>query len=271
MTEDASMTIDLEKVVESKAGKGRVPRFLINWGKKFIHQDYINGYLSKGYTGVDFCEGTIRYLGVNIKVEGMEHLDGFPEGTRFTIVSNHPLGGIDGVTLGMVFGRRFDGKIKYLVNDILMNIKGLAPMCVPVNVIGGQSRDLPSLIDAAFNSENHIIMFPGKTCSRKIDGKIQDLPWGKAFINKSVQTGRYVVPVHFIGQNSKRFYRVANLNKKLGIKFNFAMLFLPDEMYKARNSTFTVKVGEPIAPATFGKEKSAQEWAQWVREKVYSI
>ena len=48
MTEDASMTIDLEKVVESKAGKGRIPKFLINWGKKFIHQDYINEYLSKG-------------------------------------------------------------------------------------------------------------------------------------------------------------------------------------------------------------------------------
>ena len=248
------MTIDLEKVVESKAGKGRIPKFLINWGKRFIHQDYINEYLSKGYTGVDFCEGTIRYLGVDVKVEGMEHLDGFPDDT-----------------LGMVFGRRFDGRIKYLVNDILMNIKGLAPMCVPVNVIGGQSRDLPALIDGAFNSENQIIMFPGKLCSRKIDGKIQDLPWGKAFINKSVQTGRYIVPVHFIGQNSKRFYRIANISKKLGIKFNVAMLFLPDEMYKARNSTFTVKVGEPIAPGFFTKERSAQEWAQWVRGKVYSI
>ena len=114
-------------------------------------------------------------------------------------------------------------------------------------------------------------MFPGKLCSRKIDGKIQDLPWGKAFVNKSVQTGRYIVPVHFIGQNSKRFYRVANLSKKLGIKFNLAMLFLPDEMYKARNSTFTVKVGEPIPPEHFDKGMSAYEWAQWVREKVYSI
>ena len=198
------MTIDLEKVVEAKAGKGRVPKFLINWGKKFIHQDFINEYLSKGYTGVDFCEGTIRQLGVDVHVEGMEHLDGFQDDTRFTFVSNHPLGGIDGVTLGMIFGRRYDGKIKYLVNDILMNIKGLAPMCVPVNVTGGQSRDLPALIDGAFNSENQIIMFPGKLCSRKIDGKIQDLPWGKAFINKSLQTGRYIVPVHFIGQNSFR-------------------------------------------------------------------
>ena len=265
------MTIDLEKVVEAKAGKGRVPKFLINWGKKFIHQDFINEYLSKGYTGVDFCEGTIRQLGVDVHVEGMEHLDGFPDDTRFTFVSNHPLGGIDGVTLGMIFGRRYDGKIKYLVNDILMNIKGRAPMCVPVNVTGGQSRDLPALIDGAFNSENQIIMFPGKLCSRKIDGKIQDLPWGKAFIRKSVMTGRQVVPVHFVAQNSKRFYRVATWCKRLGIKFNLAMLLLPDEMYKAQHGTFKVVFGDPIPPETFDGSRTPYEWAQWVRAKVYEL
>lgn len=268
---DPTLRIDLEKIVESRAGKGRVPGFVIRWGKKLIHQDFINGFLDQGYQGVEFCEKCLDYLGVDVQVEGMERLEGFPEGTRFTFVSNHPLGGIDGITLGKVFGRRFDGRIKYLVNDLLMNVKGLAPLCVPVNVIGGQSRDLPRLIDEAFSSDNQIIMFPGKLCSRRIDGRIQDLPWGKAFINKSLQTGRHIVPVHFIGENSRRFYRVANLCKKLGIKFNVAMLFLPDEMYRARNGTFKVRIGDPIPPETFDKSRSALEWAQWVRAKVYSI
>ena len=268
---DPTLRIDLEKIVESRAGKGRVPGFVIRWGKKLIHQDFINAFLEQGYQGVEFCEKCLDYLGVDVQVEGMERLEGFPEGTRFTFVSNHPLGGIDGITLGKVFGRRFDGRIKYLVNDLLMNVKGLAPLCVPVNVIGGQSRDLPRLIDEAFSSDNQIIMFPGKLCSRRIDGRIQDLPWGKAFINKSLQTGRHIVPVHFIGENSRRFYRVANLCKKLGIKFNVAMLFLPDEMYRARNGTFKVRIGDPIPPETFDKSRSALEWAQWVRAKVYSI
>ena len=268
---DPTLRIDLEKIVESRAGKGRVPGFVIRWGKKLIHQDFINGFLEQGYQGVEFCEKCLDYLGVDVQVEGMERLEDFPEGTRFTFVSNHPLGGIDGITLGKVFGRRFDGRIKYLVNDLLMNVKGLAPLCVPVNVIGGQSRDLPRLIDEAFSSDNQIIMFPGKLCSRRIDGRIQDLPWGKAFINKSLQTRRHIVPVHFIGENSRRFYRVANLCKKLGIKFNVAMLFLPDEMYRARNGTFKVRIGDPIPPETFDKSRSALEWAQWVRAKVYSI
>ncbi len=107
--------------------------------------------------------------------------------------------------------------------------------------------------------------------SQQIDGMIQDLPWGKAFINKSVQTGRYVVPVHFIGSNSKRFYRVADLCKKLKLKFNFAMLFLPDEMYKGQHGKYTVKIGKPVPATCFDSSKSAYEWAQWMRSQVYSI
>ena len=271
MSGNDSPTIDLEKIVNDRAGKGRIPGFIINWGKKFVHQDFINGFLQQGYEGVDFCENCIKYLDVDVKVEGMENLDGFEDGTRFTFVSNHPLGGIDGITLGMVFGRRFDGKIKYLVNDLLMNIKGLAPMCVPINKIGGQSRELPRLIDEAFRSDNQMIMFPAGLCSRKTGNVIRDIPWGKAFINKSVQTGRYVVPVHFIGQNSKRFYRVAALCKKLKLKFNFAMLFLPDEMYRGQHGSYTVKVGKPVPPSHFDSSRSAFGWAQWVKEQVYSI
>lgn len=271
MSESNSPTIDLEKIVNERAGKGRIPGFIISWAKRFIHQDFINAYLEKGYEGVEFCENSIKYLDIKVNVEGMENLDGFDDGTKFTFVSNHPLGGIDGVTLGMIFGKRFGGKIKYLVNDLLMNLKGLAPICVPVNKIGGQSRNLPKLIDEAFMSDNQMILFPAGLCSRKIDGRIQDIPWGKAFIKKSVQTGRYVVPVHFIGQNSKRFYRVAKWCKRLGFKFNFAMLYLPDEMYKGQHGTYTVKIGKPVPPQHFNSEKSPYEWAQWVREQVYSL
>ena len=201
----------------------------------------------------------------------MENLDGFPEGTRFTFASNHPLGGIDGITLGKVFGKRFDGKIKYLVNDLLMNVKGLAPLCVPINKLGGQARELPRLIDEAFGSENHMIIFPAGICSRKIDGKIQDLPWGKTFITKSVKTGRHVVPVHFIGQNSPRFYRIDKICKALKIKFNIPMLFLPDEMVRGMQGSYTVKIGKPIPPEQFDSSKSPQEWAEWFRQLVYTI
>ena len=172
-------------------------------------------------------------LDVTVDVEGLEHLS--DRSRKYTFVSNHPLGAIDGVTLGMVLGRHFDGKIKYLVNDLLMNLKGLAPLCIPINKMGKQARNFPQLVAEAFSSDNQIVMFPAGICSRRMpDGEIRDLDWNKTFITKSVMTQRDVVPIHFIGRNSDRFYSVAEWCRRLHLKFNFAQLFLPDEMYGVR-------------------------------------
>ena len=85
-----------------------------------------------------------------------------------------------------------------------------------------------------------MIMFPAGLCSRRRNGVIRDLEWKKTFIVKSVQAQRDVVPVHFGGRNSDFFYNLANICKALGIKFNIAMLYLADEMFKNRHKTFTV-------------------------------
>ena len=117
MNERQSQILDLDEVIRSKAGdKAKyIPRFLVNWFKKFIHLDFINEYLKEGYVGVDFCENAIKYLGVELEVEGRENLP--KDGRIYTFVSNHPLGAIDGVTLGAVIGREYDGKIKYFLNS----------------------------------------------------------------------------------------------------------------------------------------------------------
>lgn len=271
MTERDPQILDIEKVIISRAGKkaNYIPKFLIRWFEKFMHLEFINGYLKEGYVGVEFCENCLKYLGVELEVIGMENLP--EDGRRYTFVSNHPLGAIDGVTLGALIGRKYDGKVKYLLNDLLMNLKGMAPLGIPVNKIGGQARNLPRLIDEAFRSENHMLVFPAGLCSRKIDGKIQDIPWGKAFISKSRQTGRDIIPIHFEGENSERFYKVADWQKKLGIKFNFAMLMLPDEMYKSAGRKYRITFGKPISISSFDKSKTDSEWAQEVRNAVYSL
>lgn len=271
MTERQPQILDLEQIIRSRAGSKAkyIPQFLINWFKRMAHQDYINGYLKEGYVGVEFCENCLKYLGVELEVLGLENL---PEDSRrYTFVSNHPLGAIDGVTLGALIGRKYDGKVKYLLNDLLMNLKGMAPLGIPINKIGGQARNLPRLIDEAFRSENQMLVFPAGLCSRKIDGKIQDLPWGKAFITKSRQTERDIIPIHFEGENSERFYRIANWQKRLGIKFNFAMLLLPDEMYRSTGRKYRITFGKPIPVSSFDKSRTDAEWAQEVRETVYKL
>lgn len=271
MNERQPQILDIEQVIKSKAGdKAKyVPKFLIRWFSNFMHLDFINGYLKEGYVGVDFCENCLKYLGVEIEVNGLENLP--KDGSRFTFASNHPLGAIDGVTLGAIIGREYDGKIKYLLNDLLMNLKGMAPLGIPVNKFGGQARNLTRLIDEAYRSDDQMLVFPAGLCSRMIDGKIQDVPWGKFFVKKSRETGRDIIPIHFEGENSKRFYRVAQWQKRLGLKFNFAMMLLPDEMYRSTGRKYTITFGKPIPVASLDKSRSDFDWAQEIRKSVYEL
>ena len=268
-------TIDIDEIVRGKAGaKARfVPRFVLSWLKRIIHQDEVNEFiLSEGdKQGMPWLDDCMEYLGTTLNVKGLENLPDDSDGRLFTFVSNHPLGGPDGVALGHLLGHRYDGRIKYLVNDLLMNLHGLAPFFVPINKTGKQSRDFPQLVEAVFNSPNHIIMFPAGLCSRRINGQIHDLPWQKTFITKSVETQRDIVPIRFDGRNSDFFYRIANVGKRLGLKFNIAMLYLVDELYKNRGKTFDVTIGKPIPYSTFDKSRKPQEWAAYVEDIVYKL
>ena len=268
-------TIDIDEIVRGKAGaKARfVPRFVLSWLKRIIHQDEVNEFiLGEGdKQGMPWLDDCMEYLGTTLNVKGLENLPEDSDGRLFTFVSNHPLGGPDGVALGHLLGHRYGGRIKYLVNDLLMNLHGLAPFFVPINKTGKQSRNFPQLVEAVFNSPNHIIMFPAGLCSRRINGQIHDLPWQKTFITKSVETQRDIVPIRFNGRNSDFFYRIANVGKRLGLKFNIAMLFLVDELYKNRGKTFDVTIGKPIPYSTFDKSRKPQEWAAYVEDIVYKL
>ena len=139
------------------------------------------------------------------------------------------------------------------------------------NKLGGQARNLPKLINEVYESDHQMLIFPAGLCSRKIDGKIEDLEWTKSFIKMSRESGRDIVPIHFIGENSKRFYRVATWQKRLGLKFNFAMMMLPNEMYRSKGRKYKVIIGKPITIASIDRSKSDFEWAQDIRAKVYEL
>ena len=268
-------TIDIDKILKSKMGtKSRyVPRPLVTWLKHITHQDQVNEFLwnNKDLVGTDWLVACVKYLDMSLEIRGQENLPDKNDGKLYTFVSNHPLGGIDGVAIGSIIGRHYDNKFKYLVNDLLMNLPGLAPLCIGINKTGSQSRNFPAMVETGFSSDYHMVMFPAGLCSRKIDGIIQDIPWKKTFITKSVEHKRDIVPIHFSGHNSMFFYRLANICKMLGIKFNIAMLFLVDEMYKNRHQSFQITIGKPISWQTFDKSKTPTQWAQEVRARVYQL
>jgi putative hemolysin len=272
MADDSLFLIDIDKVLREKAPKyyKYIPRFVVSYLKRIVHQEELNVFLrdSKDKVGVDFLKACLEFLDANIVVKGEENL---PKEGLYTFVSNHPLGGQDGVALGYVLGSFYNGKVKYMVNDLLMNLQGLAPLCIPINKTGKQAKDFPRMVEAGFASDDQLIMFPAGLCSRRQNGVIRDLDWKKTFVVKSVQTHRDVVPIHFEGRNSNFFYNLANICKFLGIKVNIAMLYLADEMLKNRHKTFTVTIGKPISWQTFDKSKTPAEWAAYVKDIVYKL
>lgn len=272
MIDDEDFYIDIQKILESKMGKKAkyVPGFIVSYLKKIACQDELNAFLtfSKGKEGVDFLDAALTWLDATLDIRGAENL---PTDGKCTFVSNHPLGGLDGVALGYMLGNHYNGNIRYLVNDLLMNLKGLAPLCIPINKTGKQSRDFPMMVEKGFASDNHIIMFPAGMCSRRVNGVITDLEWKKTFITKSVETQRDVVPIHFEGRNSNFFYNLANICKLFHTRMNIAMLFLVDEMFNNKHNTFTITIGKPIPWQTFDKSRTASQWAQYVKDIVYKL
>ena len=267
--EDFEGRLDLDRIIATKFKGKKIPGFVVRFFKRFVHQDWMNSILVHGYKGADFCDDTLACMDVKIEVEGLENVP--RDGTLYTFASNHPLGGVDGLALCSLITRQF-GPMKMLVNDFLLFIRPIEPLCVPINKVGGQARNLPVLIDEAFRSGDQLLVFPAGVCSRKIDGKVQDLPWTKTFVKKSVESGRAVVPVHFVGQNSPRFYRADWFFRKfLKTKFNIPMLFLPDEFYRAQHKTFKIILGKPVPASSFDNSRTAAQWADWMREKVYQL
>ena len=269
-------TIDIEKILASKVGDKMkfIPKSLVNWLKRTVHQEELNEFIwkSRNQEGAEWLEECVKFLDMNLNVEGFENLPDKDDAKRYTFVSNHPLGGGDGVALGAILGRKYGNDFRLIVNDILMNLPGLAPLCIPVNnTTSKRERALTAMLETGFASEHNLLLFPAGLCSRKINGKIQDLEWKKTFITKSVEAQRDIVPIHFSGQNSDKFYRIANICKKLHLKVNVAMLYLPDEMIKNRHNTFSVKIGKPIPWQTFDKSRKPKDWAQWVRKQVYEL
>jgi putative hemolysin len=275
MSQITEKTIDINEILKGKMGaKAKyVPAPVVSWLKKIAHQDEVNKFLwdSRELTGTPWLEECVRYLDMTLEFEGEENLPSKDDGKLYTFVSNHPLGGIDGVALGSIIGRKYDSRFRYLVNDLLMNLPGLAPLCIPINKTGSQSRNFPAMVETGFQSDYHMLMFPAGLCSRKINGEIRDLPWKKTFLSKSIEYKRDIVPIHFSGQNSNFFYRLANFSDRHIKKVNIAMLFLVDEMYKNVHKTFKVSFGKPIPWQTFDKSKSPMEWVKFVYDKVYEL
>ena len=263
--------IDLEKLIASSKSKllKMLPCFIVNYFKRLIHQEEVNSQIidHKDKFGIDFILANMKYLNLSTETIGLEKLS--DEG-RYVFVCNHPLGGVD-FYAALIAARKKYPKVKVIANEILMNFRNLQDLFLPVNVFGRSPQKYYDMINEAMASDIQLMTFPAGEVSRRRKGVVKDSSWHKSFVRNALEFKRDVVPVYIHAKNSNRFYILGRLRERLGIKLNFELLLLPDELFRQRDKTIRVIVGEPIPYKTFNRSKEHHEWAQQVKEKVYNL
>ena len=271
MEKSPTPLVNVRAVIRAKspALERYMPSFIIRWLERILHQDEINEIISLyGHlSGVPMAVASLEHLRVSSQSIGLENV---PADGRYVFVSNHPLGGLDGLVLIKTLGQHF-ADIKFIVNDLLLNLTPLESVFVPVNKHGRQSAAYAQRIIDTYNSDAQILYFPAGLCSRKIKGRVTDLPWKRNVLQKAIKHQRDIVPVFFSGANSNFFYRLANIRKRLGLKFNIEMLYLSDEAFRQKGNNFRLYFGKPIPYSHFTAEKSLDAWMQDIRQEVYAL
>lgn len=249
-----------------------IPRGLVRWLERTVCQDELNRLLRDNFPrrDADFCRGVLDDLGVTVNFHNLDNLPP-KEQTRVLFVSNHPLGGLDGMAL-IDFVRTYYGVApRFIVNDLLNAVEPLSDTFIPVNKHGAQSREAILRLDEAFASDAPLLMFPAGLVSRRgKKGVVADLEWQKMFVAKARQYGRDIIPLHFYGENSSFFYKFAKFRRRIGLKFNIEMIYLPREVFRSKGKTFDVVVGKPIPHASLDDMPPARK-AQQIRQMVYDL
>ncbi len=271
MVEKKDRFVDVAALIESKNPKlkKRLPKFVINWLTRIIHQDEVNEFMHKhrDKKNADFCDEVMKYFNIQVNIHGEENV---PRTGGAVFASNHPLGGFDAIAIvSRLKGVRED--VKFIVNDLLMSITNLSDLFVGVNKHGTSSLESRNRVNELFASDHAVFIFPAGLVSRQFDGEIQDTEWKKTFVMLAKKNNKPIVPVFIKGRLTNRFYRLSRWRQRLGIKMNFEMLFLSDELFKQRNCKIDIIFGKPIPADFFTNEKTDVQWAAYLRELVHNM
>lgn len=263
--------IDIDSLIQSKNPRlyKWMPNFLLRYLKKTIHQDESNLVIreNEGHDGYEFSKDVIKRLEIKVEVEGLENI---PKEGGAIFACNHPLGGMDALAIIQeAYPIRQD--LKFVVNDLLLNLPNLKDLFTGVNKHGANSKESLTALNELFESERAIFVFPAGLVSRKKKGKITDLEWKKTFITRSKKYHKPVIPVYLDGELSPFFYRLSNFRTFFRVKANIEMFYLVDELFNQKGKTLSLKFGKPIPFTTFDATKKDLEWAAWVKERTYSL
>lgn len=271
MSKEKAKLIDVKKVIHDKNPKllKRLPKFIISYLQRILHEDDVNSFIEehRNDSPIEFCLSVMKKFNITVDVEGLENI---PKEKGAILAINHPLGGMDAMALVTVL-HPIRPDIKFIVNDVLLHLENLRPLFVGVNKLGANAAESLRKVEETFKSDQLLCIFPAGLVSRKSGKNIQDLKWKKTFITRSKKYDKQIIPIYLDGELSNFFYNLYKFRKFIGVKANIEMLYLVNELYKQHNKHIVIKIGEPINASQFDKTKSDDEWAQFVKEKVYAL
>lgn len=265
----APLQINIGEILEAKTGK-KLPRPLVYLLERLIHQKSLNTFLkdNNNKEGLALLDAFLEKQNIELNWINEKKL---PQNGRCIFVCNHPLGAIDGIGIASLLSHKYSD-VRYLVNDILCNVTPLRKIFLPINTLGSQKKENISKLKEAMLSNLPICSFPAGYCSRIIDGKIRDRAWQKSFVTQAIEYDRDIVPLYFDGRNSRHFYIIESIRKQLKIKIDLGSALLPDEMFRAKNKTFNVIVGDRISHKRLKDcGRKPIEIAQDIRKSVYKL
>lgn len=199
-----------------------------------------------------------------------EDLKRLPKDGAYITISNHPLGGIDGILLlKLMLEQRKDFKI--IANFLLHRIKPLKPYIMPVNPFEDR-KDIQSSIAGFKNSIKHLKeghplgIFPAGEVSTYRDGKlVVDKPWEEAAMKLTKKAQVPIVPIYFHAKNSQLFYRLSKISDTL------RTAKLPSELLTQKHRIIRVRIGRPISVKDQTEHESLEDFSEFIRKKTYML
>jgi len=213
----------------------------------------------------DFIESLFDYLNFSYKIS-QKDLYKIPTESKLIVISNHPLGALDGLALcHLVSQVRNDYKI--VANSVLGIIKQISSIIIPLNLYNPQTQKSSVLeIEKSLIDDNALIFFPAAEVSRYGLKGIKDNKWKKGVVQFASKYNVPVLPVYIEGRNSYLFYLVSLFSKRLSI------LLLSRELFNKKNKSISIQVGNLITSDSFNKNNiAAKIQIKLLRKHVYKI
>uniref|UniRef100_UPI004049B57A GNAT family N-acyltransferase n=1 Tax=Flavobacterium sp. TaxID=239 RepID=UPI004049B57A len=224
---------------------------------------------NKHLKDIEFLNAILDEFQIKFEIHE-DDLKRLPKDGAYITVSNHPLGGIDGILLLKLMLEQ-EPDFKIIANFLLHRIEPMKPYIMPVNPFENH-KDAKSSVLGIKETLRHLSdgkplgIFPAGEVSTYKDGKlVVDKPWEEGAIKIIKKAKVPVVPIYFHAKNSKLFYFLSNLNETL------RTAKLPSELLTQKDRVIKVRIGKPISVAEQNEMESITDFGNFLRKKTYML